>query len=102
MRAAGFPGTGMLEVSFFPGAICEDECGGRSVRAGRTNPSGTATFRVRVPGTFINEHGGSTYFRDGERVEVLVTWAGPGRSFAVTSAEPEPIIVRTHDHRHHG
>lgn len=101
MSVVGFPGRGALEVSFFPGAICEDECGARSFSAGRTNARGAAKFRVRVPGTFENEHGRWSYFRDGERVEVTVTWAGAGKAFDVADAEPEPIIVRTHGSRHH-
>jgi hypothetical protein len=99
MSVKGFPGKGVLEVSFFPSAICEDECGSRSVRVGQTNSRGSARFRVKVPGTFINQRGGSSYFRDGERVEVNVTWEGPRQAFEVAYAKPEPIIVRTHEDR---
>jgi hypothetical protein len=101
IRVTGFPGEGDIEVSFFPTAICEDECGARSFRGGRTDARGTERFRVPVPGTFINERGGSTYFRDGERIEVEVTCEGPGRRFVVAIAEPEPVIVRVHG-SHHG
>jgi hypothetical protein len=100
MRVRGFPGKGVTEVAFFPTAICEDECAARSFRGGRTNAKGVAKFRVHVPGTFIDEHGHSVYFRDGERIDVLVSWEGPGRSFDVANAEPEPIIVRAHGSRH--
>lgn len=94
IRVKGFPGRGITEVSFFPTAICEDECGARSFRGGRTNAKGAAKFRVRVPGTFLDHRNRSVYFRDGERIDVQVTWEGPGGSFRVSSAEPEPIIVR--------
>jgi hypothetical protein len=94
IRVVGFPGRGITEVSFFPTAICEDECGARSFRSGWTNAKGAAKFRVRVPGTFLDHRNRSVYFRDGERIDVQVTWEGPGNSFRVSSAEPEPIIVR--------
>src|ERR1044072_5792539 len=54
IRVVGFPGKGVTEVSFFPTAICEDACGARLFRGGRTNADGAAKFRVRVPGTFID------------------------------------------------
>ncbi|MGV1048554.1 MAG: hypothetical protein ACOYD4_08555 [Solirubrobacterales bacterium] len=101
MRVEGFPGKGVLEISFFPTAICEAECGARSFRGARTNASGAAKFRVRIPGTFFDHRNKPVYFRDGERIDVNVTWEGPGHSFAVGSAEPEPILVRTHG-SHHG
>lgn len=101
VRVKGFPGKGVTEVSFFPTAICEDECGAWSFRGGRTDAKGAAKFRVRVPQTFIDAHRHRTYFRDGERVEVDVIWEGPGHSFAAASAEPEPIIVRVHGSRRH-
>jgi hypothetical protein len=99
MRVAGFPGKGVVEVSFFPTAICEDGCGARSFRVGKTNARGTAKFRVRVPGTFFNIRERHVYFRDGERIDVNVTWEGPGHSFAVASADPEPILVRRNGNR---
>lgn len=95
IRVMGFPGKGITEISFFPTAICEDECGARSFRGGRTNAKGAARFRVRIPGTFLDHRNRSVYFRDGERIEVNVTWEGPGNSFRVADADPEPIIVRT-------
>jgi hypothetical protein len=99
IRVAGFPGRGAIEVSFFPTAICEDGCGARSFGGGRTNANGAATFRVRVPGTFLDPRDRLVYFRDGERIDVNVTWEGAHRSFAFASAEPEPIIVRTYESR---
>lgn len=99
MSVAGFPGAGRLEISFSPTAICEGDCGGRSFQVGRTNARGAAKFRVRVPATFINRRGGYTYFRDRERVEVIAFWEGSGPTADVAYAEPEPIIVRTHDSR---
>ncbi|HEX5928365.1 MAG TPA: hypothetical protein VFY48_03140 [Solirubrobacterales bacterium] len=92
IRVKGFPGKGSTEVSIFPTAICEDECGTRVIPGGRTDAEGTATLRVRVPGTFFDWRDRPVYFRDGERIEVHVTWEGPGRSFAFGSAEP--ILVR--------
>jgi hypothetical protein len=94
IRVVGFPGRGVTEVSFFPTAICEDACGARSFRGGRTDAKGAAKFRVRIPGTFIDRRNRSVYFRDGERIEVMVTWEGADNSFDVASAEPQPIIVR--------
>jgi hypothetical protein len=94
IRVIGFPGKGITEISFFPTAICEDECGARSFRGGRTNAKGTAKFQVRVPGTFFDHRNRSVYFRDGERIDIQVTWEGPGNSFRVADADPMPIIVR--------
>jgi hypothetical protein len=94
-RVADFPGRGIMEISFFPTAICEDGCGANTYRGGRTNARGAAEFRIRVPGTFYDHRNRRAYFRDGERIEVNVTWNGPDRSFAVGSANPGPIIVRT-------
>ena len=99
IRLKNFPGKGDTEVDFFPTAICEDECGARGFRGGRTDAKGAAKFRVHVPQTFINEHGHSTYFRDRERIEVNVFWEGPDHSFDVATAEP--IIVRVHGSRRH-
>lgn len=101
IRVTGFPGKGETEVSFFPTAICEDECAGRSFKGGRTNAQGAAKFRVHVPGTFIDHRHRSVYFRNGERIDVEVTWEGSGEAFAVASANPDPIIVRVHG-SHHG
>ncbi len=94
MRVAGFPGAGDLQVSFFPTAICEDECSARTFSGGRTDVHGNAWFRVRVPGTFFDNRDHPVYFRNGERVEVEVTWEGSGHRFDVASAEP--VIVRSH------
>ena len=99
IRVAGFPGKGEIEVSFFPTAICEDGCGARTYRGGTTSARGVAKFRVRVPGTFFNIRERNVYFRDGERIDVNVTWEGPDDSFAVASADPEPILVRRNGHR---
>jgi hypothetical protein len=96
IRFAGFPGKGVLEVSFFPTAICEDGCGARSFRGARTNAQGKASFRVRMPGTFFDLRNRPVYFRDGERINVEVTWEGRSHSFASASAEPVPILIRTH------
>jgi hypothetical protein len=96
IRVKGFPGRGSTTVFFMPTAICEDSCGARAFRGGRTNASGAASFRVRVPGTFYNERERRAYFRDGERIEVNVTWESSDEEFDVASAEPEPILVRTH------
>ena len=95
----GFDGRGLIEVAFFPSAICEDECAGRGSRAGYTHLDGSGRFRVHVPGTFIDQHHRSTYFRDRERINVLVTWEAGPRRFAVAEAEPEPILVRSHPSR---
>lgn len=99
IRVSGFPGKGVVEVSFFPTAICEDGCGARNVQAGRTNSEGAGKFRVRVPGTFSNDHERPTYYRNGERIDVEVTWEGADHSFAYGSALPEPVIVRVHGGR---
>jgi hypothetical protein len=99
IRVAGFPGKGEVKVSFFPTAICEDGCGARTYRGGTTSARGAAKFRVRVPGTFFNFRERNVYFRDGERIDVNVTWEGPDDSFAVASADPEPILVRRNGHR---
>lgn len=100
IRVSGFPGKGETEVSFFPTAICESGCGARNLPGGSTNSDGSGKLVVRMPGTFFNSRERPTYFRDGERIEVMVTWEGPGRSFAVGNAEPEPILVRVHGGRH--
>jgi len=100
IRVTGFPGKGVTEVAFFPTAICEDLCSGRSFRGGRTNTKGAAKFRVHVPGTFIDHRNRPAYFRDGERIEVDVTWEGPDHTFDGAIAAPEPIIVRVHGSRH--
>jgi hypothetical protein len=100
IQVAGFPGKGMTEISFFPTAICEDKCGARSFRGDRTDAKGAAKFRVRVPGTFIDQRNRSAYFRDGERIEVNVVWEGPDDSFNVATAEPDPIFVRAHASDH--
>lgn len=100
IRLTGFPGRGFVEVAFFPTAICEDECAARSRRGGWTDAEGAAKFRVRVPGTFVDQRNRSVYFRDGERIDLEVLWEGAGRNFAVVTARPEPIIVRTHGSDH--
>lgn len=102
IRLKGFQGKGNTEVSFFPTAICEDECSAWSFRGGRTGAKGAAKFRVHVPQTFIDEHHHRAYFRNRERVTVLVAWEGPGDSFEVATAEPDPIIVRVHGAHRHG
>ena len=89
----GFPGKGTTEVAIFPSAICEDACGARSFFGGRTNAEGAARFQVRVPGTFFDHRNRFVYFRDGERIDIQVIWNGPGRSGAVATADPQPIIV---------
>jgi hypothetical protein len=94
IQVLGFPGKGVTEVSFFPTAICEDACGAWSFRGGRTDARGAAKFRVRVPGTFLDRRNRPVYFRDGERIDVLVTWEGSDDSFDLASAKPEPIMVR--------
>jgi hypothetical protein len=96
IRVTGFPGKGRTEISFFPTAICEDGCGANSYRGGRTDASGTAEIKVRIPGTFFDLRNRHVYFRAGERIDVEVTWSGPDRGFAVGSAYPEPILVRSH------
>lgn len=97
IRVSGFPGKGLVQVSFFPTAICEDGCGARSFKVGRTDAAGAGTFKVRVPGTFFNVHERPTYFRNGERIEVEVTWEGADHSFAHGRALPEPTLVRVHE-----
>jgi len=99
IKVKGFPGKGSTQVTFFPTAICEDECGAAGFPGGRTNARGEGTLRVRVPGTFLDAHEHHVYFRDRERIEVNVTWEGADESFANGSAEPEPIIVRDHASR---
>jgi hypothetical protein len=83
-------------VSFFPTAICEDECGAPRLPGGSTNARGEGTLQVRVPGAFLGRHDHHVYFRDRERIDVEVTWEGADGKFAAGSAEPEPIIVRDH------
>jgi hypothetical protein len=95
-RVVGFPGKGVVDISFFPTAICEDECGAWSFRGWRTDANGDARFRVRVPGTFFDRHEHRVYFRNGERIDVEATWEGANHSFAFATARPEPVIVRTH------
>lgn len=95
VRVVGFPGIGDTEISFFPSAICEDACGGRTFFGGRTNSKGVAKFQVRVPGTFLDSRNHPKYFRDRERIDVQVTWEGSDLGFDVATANPEPIIVRT-------
>lgn len=95
IRVMGFPGKGDTEISFFPGAICEDACGARTFAGARTGSEGAAKFRVRMPGTFLDSHNRRVYFRNGERIEISVTWEGLDGGFGVASANPEPIIVRT-------
>ena len=97
IRVSGFPGKGVVEVSFLPTAICEDGCGSRAYRVGSTDAAGAGTFKVRVPGTFFNVRERPTYFRDHERVNVGVTWEGAGESFDHADAHPDPEIVRVHD-----
>lgn len=99
MHASGFLGKGKIEVSFFPSAICEDECAARSFNAGVTDADGAGTLRVRVPGTFLDHRNRPVYFRNGERVEALVQWEGPDKKFEIVVVRPEPIIVRTYGQR---
>jgi hypothetical protein len=92
-----FPGRGRLEVSFFPTAICEAECGSVGRWGGFTSRKGRAKFRVRVPQTFINQEGKRVPYRNHERINLLVTWEEPkNEEFTAAEAEPEPVIVRTH------
>lgn len=98
-RVVGFPGKGDIQISFFPSAICEDACGGRTFAGGRTDSMGAAKFRVRVPGTFLDWRNHPVYFRDRERIDISVTWEGSDRGFDFASADPEPIIVRPHGAR---
>ena len=100
IRVAGFPGKGLTDVSFFPTAICEDSCGARFYRVGRTNVSGATKFRVRIPGTFLDHRNRHAYFRDGERIEVNVNWTGPDHVFAAASPNSAPILVRSHGGTH--
>jgi hypothetical protein len=99
IRVKGFPGRGRAEVIFLPTAICEGSCGAIPRPGAKTNASGAATFRVRVLGTFLNSKNKRTYFRNGERIDLEVLWEGPGHTFEAGSADPEPILVRTHKHR---
>lgn len=96
IRVKGFPGRGRSEVIFLPTAICEGSCGAIPRPGAKTNARGAATFRIRVPGTFLNSKNKPVYFRDGERIDVEVLWEGPGPTFEAASADPEPILVRTH------
>lgn len=100
IRVVGFPGKGETQISFFPGAICEDACGARTFAGARTGSKGAAKFRVRMPGNFLDSRNRPVYFRDGERIEISVTWEGSDRGFDVATANPEPVIVRTHGRRH--
>lgn len=99
IRVVGFPGKGDTQISFFPGAICEDACGAWGFAGAQTDSKGAAKFRVRMPGTFLDSRNHPVYFRDGERIEISVTWEGKDRGFAVATANPEPVIVRTHGDR---
>jgi hypothetical protein len=99
IRVKGFPGKGRTQVSFFPTAICEVECSAPSYPAGTTDARGEGTLRVRVPGTFVDQHKHHEYFRDRERIDLEVEWEGADHKFAGGSAEPEPIIIRDHGHR---
>ena len=100
IRVKGFPGRGSTEIALFPTAICENECGAISRQGGKTSALGDGTLQVRVPGTFIGRSGKHVYYRDGERIDLEVVWSGAHRAFDVASANPDPIIVRTHTHRH--
>jgi hypothetical protein len=99
IRVKGFPGEGRTEVTFLPTAICESSCGATPRPGAKTNASGAATFRVRVPGTFFNSKNKRAYFRNGERIDLEVLWEGSGHTFDVGSADPDPILIRTHKHR---
>lgn len=93
----GFPGAGRTEVSFFPTAICGGGCGVASRKGARTNQRGAAKFQVRVPGTFFNAEEKPTYFRDRERINLMVLWYGPDDDdFDVGNADPMPVIIRSH------
>lgn len=98
IRVSGFPGKGMIEVTFFPTAICESRCAAIPHPGGKTNARGSAKFRVRVPGTFLDHRNKHAYFRNGERIEFEVLWYGPGHTFDTASANPAPILVRAHGH----
>ncbi|MBS1891482.1 MAG: hypothetical protein JST59_09315 [Actinobacteria bacterium] len=100
IKVKGFPGKGNLYASFFPTAICESECGAADLFGGRANAKGEGTMKIRMPGTFEDLHGHHAYFRDRERIEVLVSWEGEDGTFKTGNAEPEPIIVRDHGGRH--
>lgn len=98
----GFPGRGPTEVSFFPTAICEDECGVPLRFGGRTDSAGAGRLRVRVPNGFYNSKNQFTPFRDRERIDVNVIWIGPEEDeLARASAHPDPIIVRVHPGANH-
>lgn len=93
----GFPAKGLIEVAFFPTAICESSCGAITRRPGKTRADGSGKFRVRVPGTFINSEGGRTYFRDRERIDLQVLWYGRNKGeVSGGTARPLPVIVRWH------
>lgn len=96
IHVSGFPGRGRTEVAFFPTAICGDECEAARRLGAKTNAAGSADIRVRVPGTFVARNGKHVYFRDGERIDLEVTWNGAHEQFDVSSASPDPIILRTH------
>jgi hypothetical protein len=96
IRVKGFPGSGRTEVTFFPTAICGNECAAIGRRGTRTDSRGSGKFSVRMPGTFLAQGGKHVYFRDGERIDVQVLWYGPQETFSGASVSPEPIIVRTH------
>lgn len=100
IRLKGFPGKGKIEVAFFPTAICERSCGAVSRLGGKTDVHGSAKFRVPVPGTFFDRRNKRVYFRDGERINLKVLWYGPDHTFDTGSADPAPILVRTHRHKH--
>lgn len=100
IRVVGFPGKGSTQISFFPGAICEDACGARTFAGAQTGSRGAAKFRVRVPQTFFDSRNRPVYFRDREQIEMSVIWEGSNGGFDVATANPEPIIVRTHGARH--
>ncbi len=94
VRLVGFPGRGVVKASFFPTAICEEECGARSVQPGTTDASGEGLLRMRIPGTFFDKNEHVAYFRNRERVELEVTWEGSDHGFA--AADAEPTILRSH------
>jgi hypothetical protein len=96
IRVTGFAGRGSTEVDFFPTAICGSECAAAARLGARTSDGGAAKFSVRMPGTFVDQHGKHVFFRDGERIELEVLWSGAGKAFDVADATPEPIIERTH------
>jgi hypothetical protein len=97
IRVEDFPGEGKVEIAFFPTAICESECGAVARKAGRTDADGSGRLRVRVPGYFFNAEERRTYFRDRERVDLIVIWEGPGKDeFAVGSPRHDPVLRRSH------